>query len=194
MTAPVSAARLQPSLAAGSAVAAALGCGALAARPALLAGTRHPFDLLLLLFGALLVVGVALPVPLLAAQLSDGRRRVPFALLIGTVAFGLGRLFVSGHAPAHLTTSVVLANLFAAVAEEVWFRRVCYGLLAPAGPAIAVAGSAILFALVHVSIYGFWILPLDLAAGALLGWQRAVTGSCATPVVTHMVANLLVLL
>jgi membrane protease YdiL (CAAX protease family) len=93
-----------------------------------------------------------------------------------------------------VTVTVVLANLLAAVAEEVWFRRLCYGLLAPAGPVVAVAGSSVLFALVHVSIYGFWILPLDLAAGAVLGWQRAVTGSCVSPAVTHMVANLLVLL
>ena len=81
----------------------------------------------------------------------------------------------------------------AAVAEEVWFRRLCFGLLAPAGPVVAVIGSSVLFALVHVSIYGLWILPLDLAAGAVLGWQRAVTGSWTTSAVTHMVANLLVL-
>ena len=119
---------------------------------------------------------------------------MPLALVTGLLAFGSGRLLVSGHTPAHATTAIVLANLLAAVAEEAWFRRLCFGLLAPAGPVVAVAGSSVLFALVHVSIYGFWILPLDLAAGAVLGWQRAVTGSWVTPAVTHMVANLLVLL
>jgi hypothetical protein len=38
------------------------------------------------------------------------------------------------------------------------------------------------------------VLPLDLAAGLLLGWQRATTGSWAAPAVTHVVANLLVVL
>ena len=51
-----------------------------------------------------------------------------------------------------------------------------------------------LFASVHVSTYGFWILPLDLAAGALLGWQRAVSGSWGASAVTHAIGNVLVLL
>ena len=80
------------------------------------------------------------------------------------------------------------------MAEEAWFRRLCYGVLAPAGPAFAIFGSAVLFAAVHVAIYGFWVMPLDLAAGVLLGWQRYATGSWATPAVTHVVANLLVVL
>ena len=75
-----------------------------------------------------------------------------------------------------------------------WFRRLCYGLLAPAGPGFAIAASSVLFAVVHVSTYGFTVLPLDLAAGALLGWQRAVTGSWTAPAVTHVLANLFVLL
>jgi len=56
------------------------------------------------------------------------------------------------------------------------------------------AGSAVLFAAVHVTVYGLWVLPLDLAAGLLLGWQRRATGSWAVPAVTHAVANLLVVL
>ena len=190
MTAPA-VSRVQPSL--GSTAVAVLGCGVLAARPALLAATEHSFGLLVALFLALLVVGIALPLPQLPPPVRDGRRFVPVTLVVGILAFGSGRLLVSGHAPSQVTVTVILVNLLAAVAEEVWFRRVCYGLLAPAGPAVAVAGSATLFALVHVATYGFWILPLDLAAGALLGWQRAMTGSYATPAITHMVANLLVL-
>jgi membrane protease YdiL (CAAX protease family) len=38
------------------------------------------------------------------------------------------------------------------------------------------------------------VLPLDLAAGLLLGWQRQATGSWAVPAATHVVANLLVVL
>ena len=56
------------------------------------------------------------------------------------------------------------------------------------------AGTAVLFALVHVATYGLWVLPVDLAAGALLGWQRHVTGSWTVPAYTHVIANVLVLL
>ena len=59
---------------------------------------------------------------------------------------------------------------------------------------VALGGSALLFAAVHVTVYGLWVLPLDLAAGLLLGWQRQVTGSWAVPAVTHALANLLVVL
>jgi hypothetical protein len=194
MTVPVAVSGARPAFAVGSAAAATVGCAALAARPALIAATDYPFNVLVVLFVVLLIVGAVLPLPLVSPQAGVGMRSVSFALVIGIVAFGSGRLLVSGHGPARPTVAVVLANLLAAVAEEVWFRRLCYGLLVPAGTAVAVAGSAALFALVHVSIYGFWILPLDLAAGALLGWQRAATGSCVTPAITHMVANLFVLL
>lgn len=49
-----------------------------------------------------------------------------------------------------------------------------------------------LFAVVHVTVYGAWVLPLDLAAGLVLSWQRWATGSWGVPAVTHVVANLLV--
>jgi len=89
---------------------------------------------------------------------------------------------------------LIVTNTLAAVAEEAWFRRLCFGLLAPAGTGFAVVGSTVLFAAVHVSIYGYWVLPLDLAAGLLLAWQRSVTGSWAAPAITHVVANLLIAL
>jgi len=172
---------------------AAVGCGALAARPALLAVAARPAVMLGVLFAGLLVFAVAIPLP----RDAPARQTTTSAALVtalGVTAFAAGRLAVGGHAPTKVTLGVVLANTLAAVAEEAWFRRLCFGLLAPAGPVFAVAGSTLLFAAVHVSIYGFWILPLDLAAGALLGWQRAVTGSWAAPAVTHVIANLLVLL
>jgi hypothetical protein len=177
-----------------AAAVAALGCGALAARPALLASTPRPTLALVVLFGALLVVGAAVPIPSEARSAWRVPRGMPVALATGVVAFGAGRLLVGGYSPARVTLPVLVANTLAAVAEEVWFRRLCFGLLAPAGPAVAVAGSAVLFAAVHVASYGLWVLPLDLAAGALLGWQRAVTGSWAAPAATHVIANLLVLL
>ncbi len=116
------------------------------------------------------------------------------AVLVGVIAFGAGRWLVGGHAPTTATTFLILTNTLAAVAEEAWFRRLCFGLLAPAGTGFAIVGSTILFAAVHVSIYGYWVVPLDLAAGGLLAWQRSVTGSWAAPAITHVVANLLIAL
>jgi membrane protease YdiL (CAAX protease family) len=83
--------------------------------------------------------------------------------------------------------------LLAAVAEEAFFRRFLYQFLARGGPLIAVVGSASCFALVHVGVYGPAVLPLDLAAGLLLSWQRWASGSWAVPAATHVFANLVAL-
>ena len=97
-------------------------------------------------------------------------------------------------APAPATAFVIGLNTLAAVAEEAFFRRLVYGALLAGGPALALVGSAVLFSAVHVTVYGLWVLPLDVAAGLLFGWQRQVTGSWTVPAVTHAVANLLVVL
>ena len=182
------------------AVVAAAGCGALAARPALLAVSPQPVATLVVLYGALALVGVALPLSRAttaragSAACAGSSPALVATLTLGSLTFAAGRIVAGGHAPAHLTLAVVLANSLAALAEELWFRRVCYALLAPAGTPVAVAGTAVLFAAVHVAAYGWWVVPLDLAAGLLLGWQRATSGSWVAPAVTHVVANVLVLL
>jgi membrane protease YdiL (CAAX protease family) len=89
-----------------------------------------------------------------------------------------------------MATYLVL-NTLAAVAEEAFFRRLLYGLLAPYGPAIAVGGSAIAFAAVHLTVWGAWALPLDLAAGLVLSWQRWASGRWSVPAFTHTAANVL---
>ncbi|MGZ4691113.1 MAG: CPBP family glutamic-type intramembrane protease [Acidimicrobiia bacterium] len=179
----------RPTVVAGTVVV--VGCGLLAARPAIVELSPIPVITLVALFSALLVLGARLRLPTTTER--PAWTTVP-AILVGVAAFGLGRLLVGGHPPAPATGFLVAANTFAAVAEEAWFRRLCFGLLRPAGTAIAVGGSAVLFAAVHVSIYGLWVLPLDLAAGLLLGWQRSSTGSWKAPAITHVIANLLVVL
>jgi hypothetical protein len=178
----------------GIAAVAAVGCGVLAARPAVLATSTEPATLLALVFAALFVIGVSAPLPHVSGINVRSARVVAAATAVGVLAFALGRVAIGGHAPAAATFSAIAANTLAAVAEEVWFRRLCYGLLAPAGPGFAVGVTTVLFAAVHVSTYGVTVLPLDLAAGALLGWQRAVTGTWTAPALTHVLANLLVLL
>ncbi len=161
----------------------------------MLATSTEPATLLALVFAALFVIGVSAPLPRAAEYGTRSASVVSRARLWLECLrshSGEWRSVVTHRRRA--TFAAIAANTLAAVAEEVWFRRLCYGLLAPAGPGFAVAVTTVLFAVVHVSTYGVTVLPLDLAAGALLGWQRAVTGSWTAPALTHVLANLFVLL
>jgi membrane protease YdiL (CAAX protease family) len=170
----------------------AAGCALLTARPLLLGvAGAGPAPVLTVLFLALLAVSLLWP----ATAGSRPGAPIPPVLALGIGAFVVGRLLTAGSPPAPPATALVVGlNTLAAVAEEAFFRRLVYGALLAGGPALALTGSAVLFAAVHVTVYGLWVLPLDLAAGVLLGWQRRATGSWAVPAVTHAVANLLVVL
>ena len=56
---------------------------------------------------------------------------------------------------------------------------------------MAVIGSAVLFAAIHVPLYGIAVLPVDLGAGLMLSWQRWATGTWTVPAATHAAANVL---
>ena len=114
---------------------------------------------------------------------------------VGAVAFALGRAVVEVPVRPHGLAVAVSLNALAAVAEEAFFRRYLYGLVVePHGAVVAVAVTAGAFALVHVTVWGWWVLPLDLAAGLVLSWQRAATGRWSVPAATHVIANTLALL
>jgi membrane protease YdiL (CAAX protease family) len=167
--------------AAAAAVMAAV-LGVFVARP-LLVGMGP----LTVLFAVLLVVGLGWPV-----TAEDSRGRVPLALTVGTAAFALGRLLGGGEAPVALGSAQLPALALAAVAEELFFRRFVYAVLRPGGATVAVVGTSLLFAVAHVTVYGWWVLPLDLAAGLILSWQRWASGTWAVPALTHVIANALV--
>ena len=177
-------------------LAVAAGCAALTARPPLVevSGGRGPAPVLTVLFLCLLVVSVLWPAGGRTATTTSTGTTFP-VLALGIAAFVVGRVLVAGAPPpAPATALVVGLNTLAAVAEEAFFRRLVYGALLAAGPGAAVAGSSVLFAAVHLTVYGAWVLPLDLAAGLLFGWQRHATGSWRVPALTHALANLLVVL
>jgi hypothetical protein len=185
--------RIEPAARVNPVIPAAIvlsGCILLAARRALLIATSHPIAVLMILFATLLAVAVAWP----EVRREPARLSIPLILMLGGGALALGRLLGGGHAPASPTVRLIAANTLAAIAEEAWFRRFCYDVLLEAGPLWAIGGSAILFALVHLGVYGAWVLPLDLAVGLLLGWQRWASGSWHAPAVTHVLANLLVVM
>ena len=116
------------------------------------------------------------------------------ALALGTLAFVGGRALVDVPMPPSQLGVALALNGLAAVAEEVFFRRYLYGLLAPFGTAVAIVVSASAFALAHVTVWGWWVLPLDLAAGLVLSWQRAASGRWSVPAATHVFANSVALL
>lgn len=113
----------------------------------------------------------------------------PARPLIGLVLFGA--VLVASATAAAWTLPL---SLLAAVAEEALFRRVAYRGLVRHGVPAAVIGSAVLFALVHVPLYGVAVLPVDLGAGLVFGWQRWATGSWTVPAATHAAANLVAVL
>ena len=168
----------------GAGVAVLCGCVALAARspatPCVLAVTV-----------AVGLIGAVAPVPIVGDTGRPGAWRWLSVVGLGVAAFALGRWLRPPAAPIAFTGVAVTANLLAAVAEELFFRRFAYGWLARWGTAWAIGGAAVLFAVVHVPAYGLGALPIDVAAGLLFGWQRWATGGWSAPAVSHMAANLL---
>jgi Type II CAAX prenyl endopeptidase Rce1-like len=169
------------------------GCVLLEGRGLLVALLPDPTLVLVALFAGLAAVSLMWPIADDPGPPRTWTRSAVVAAL-GVAAFGLGRLIGGGHAPVAATATMVAANSLAAVAEEAFFRRLCFALLLPAGATWAVVGSAVLFAAVHLSTYGAWVLPLDLAAGLVFGWQRLASGTWRVSAVTHVIVNLLVVL
>jgi uncharacterized protein len=147
----------------------------------------------------LLAVGyLALGAAALAVAPTGGDRAAAPPPLGWVVPLGLGLVGVAGAGVvggpvADRRVGMVAAGLalVAAVAEEALFRRVLYDRLSRFGVVVAVVGSAVVFALVHLPAYGVAAMPVDLGAALLLSWQRYASGRWTVPAVTHAVANLL---
>jgi membrane protease YdiL (CAAX protease family) len=172
-------------------VLAIAGCWLLVARPWLHASGSSTLATTLA-FAALACIGVAAPVPASSTQTDARRMVVVTAAGVATVA--LVASIVSGRAPVPIADDAVVLTLVAAIVEEAFFRRFLYALLRPAGAPVAIGVTAALFALVHVTVYGWWVVPIDFAAGLLFGWQREAAGTWWSPAITHFVANLCVVL
>ncbi len=142
--------------------------------------------LLLAVFAAILVASLLVPVARDVARLN------PMGVLgVGLVGVGLAAAVSGRPAAAPLGAAALPLSLFAALAEEALFRRTAYGWLERYGVAVAIGGSALLFAAIHVPLYGAAAFPVDLGAGVLLSWQRWASGTWSVPAVTHVAANLL---
>jgi membrane protease YdiL (CAAX protease family) len=100
---------------------------------------------------------------------------------------------IAEHAPLHGTNGFAAwAPIVAAVAcaEEFFLRGAFFdAITALAGPATAVVAAAVAFALLHVPLYGWPAMPLDLAVGLVLGLARLVSGSATGPALAHTAAD-----
>jgi membrane protease YdiL (CAAX protease family) len=173
-------------------LAVAVGCAVLLARPWLVRPAADPTAALVVAFVVVGVLGATVRLPAAAARSSV--TTACLVALVGVAAFVVGRLIGGGVAAAPALPAYLLLNTLAAVTEEALFRRLLYGLLLPLGVGIAVVGSAAAFAAVHVTVWGAWALPVDLAAGLLLSWQRWASGRWSVPAVTHAAANVVAVL
>jgi membrane protease YdiL (CAAX protease family) len=100
------------------------------------------------------------------------------------------RLHQTGSGGGAFTLWAAVVTLVA-VAEELLLRGALFEALTRwRGENTAIAVSAAAFALLHVPVYGWHVLPLDLAVGVALGVLRVVAGTVTAPAITHVVADL----
>jgi membrane protease YdiL (CAAX protease family) len=84
-----------------------------------------------------------------------------------------------------------LITLLVAAGEEAVLRGVLLDRLERvAGLIPAIALTTIAFALIHVPLYGWHVVPLDLAVGLVLAGLRISTSGLAAPIAAHAVADL----
>jgi len=178
----------------GAALLAAAGLAVLVLRPELVSNAPHPVAALLVCYAGLLGVGLAGPQapPVPGTEAAPSGRAAVLAVGLGAVT--VARLLEGPGLALGAGMAGVALNTVAAVSEEALFRRFVYGWLALGGTALAVVGSALLFAFVHVPGYGPAALPVDVGAGLLLSWQRWACGDWRIPAATHVAANLLAVL
>ncbi|HEX8025015.1 MAG TPA: CPBP family intramembrane glutamic endopeptidase, partial [Candidatus Limnocylindrales bacterium] len=122
-----------------------------------------------------------------ALGLAGGLALIGIALVTTLAAAGAVR--PNGLA-ADLAGPWLVATVVVALAEDLILRGVLFGMLERAARwpfALFVTSAA--FALMHVPVYGWHVVPLDLGVGLFLGGLRLATGGWLAPGVAHVVAD-----
>jgi membrane protease YdiL (CAAX protease family) len=154
-------------------------------------------------FGAGSAFGFALVVLVVAAGWRPAAARsrghavaITVGLLAGALLAAIPRL-AGPAAGVHLfgggdpLAAWVAVTLLVACAEEMVCRGALIDALAPRmGTGLAAVVGAVAFALAHVPLYGWHVVPLDLAVGVVLGGLRIASGTLSAPVAAHVVADL----
>jgi membrane protease YdiL (CAAX protease family) len=82
-------------------------------------------------------------------------------------------------------------TMLVAVGEEATLRGALFdSLRATIGVPATVAITSMVFALVHVPLYGWHVVPLDLAVGFWLAGLRLLSRGVAAPAIAHALADL----
>jgi membrane protease YdiL (CAAX protease family) len=147
--------------------------------------------------------GVVFAIALLAVALAAGWRPArPSSAAVALGAAGGGALVAAwlvAHGGPGIQVAPVNAGLalwtpvvtLVAVSEEVALRGALFDTVRSwCGDGGALVATTLLFAAMHVPLYGIGSLPLDLAAGMLLGGLRIVSGGVLAPAVAHVIADL----
>ena len=117
---------------------------------------------------------------------------------LGLVAVAIGGGILSGSTPvvglarpASPFVPWALVTIVVALAEEAVLRGLLFERVRRAGGTLAaLLLTSVVFALLHVPLYGWHVVPLDLAVGLALGGLRIATRGIAAPAVAHAVADL----
>jgi membrane protease YdiL (CAAX protease family) len=119
-----------------------------------------------------------------AAGVGGGLVLVVGPLLRGTV------VDASGAGTRDLAAWTLVVSLVA-VAEEVCFRGALWAVIKEEfGEYLALFATTIVFAVVHVPMYGWKAIPLDVGVGLGLGALRVWTGGVAAAATAHVLADL----
>jgi membrane protease YdiL (CAAX protease family) len=106
--------------------------------------------------------------------------------LVGRIGVPAPRVFpFADLGPWAAVTAIVVLG------EEAMLRGVLFDAVSRArGPLAAVAVTSVVFALMHVPLYGVHVVLLDFGVGLILGGLRLATGGIAAPAAAHLVADI----
>jgi membrane protease YdiL (CAAX protease family) len=149
--------------------AALLALAALGGRPAI--ERNHPAAAAIGVAGGVVLVAIAL-----VARLSISSAPVPPGLFAG---------------PAALFVPWVAITVVVATAEELVLRGALFRAIEASGGLVAaIVVTTLAFALMHVPLYGWHVVPLDLGVGLWLAGLRLLSGGVVAPAVAHTIADL----
>jgi len=112
------------------------------------------------------------------------------AVLVGLV-IATRSAEIPGLAPATGFGPWLAVTILVATAEELVLRGALFDAIdASLGTLEAVVLTTAVFALMHVPLYGWHVVPLDLGVGLWLAGLRLATGGIAAPAIAHTIADL----